>query len=117
MAILDQIVKYKRGELAVLMRKKPLEQLQKETAKLPKKRPMFFNALKRPKKIAFIAEIKKRSPSKGILRKDFKPVAIARAYQKSGANALSILTDENFFGGSLNIFKKVRAATKLPLLR
>ena len=117
MAILDEIVKYKRGELEARMRKRPLERLRKETAKLRERKPIFIKMLRRSKKMAVIAEIKKRSPSKGILRKDFKPIAIARAYEKSGADALSILTDENFFGGSAAIFTKIRAATKLPLLR
>ena len=117
MAILDEIIKYKQGELEAQMRKRPLERLQKETAKLRGRKPIFIKRLKQSKKIAVIAEIKKRSPSKGILRKDFKPVSIARAYEKSGASALSILTDENFFGGSAAIFKKIREVTKLPLLR
>ena len=80
MAILDEIVKYKRGELEAQMRKRPLERLRKETAKLRERKPIFIKMLKQSKKMAVIAEIKKRSPSKGILRKDFKPIAIARAY-------------------------------------
>ena len=117
MSILGQIVKYKQRELESSMRKKPMEKLQKEATRLPKTRSRFYQALKKSKKIAVIAEIKKRSPSKGILRKDFKPVEIARAYEAAGASALSILTDENFFGGSISIFKKIRAITQLPLLR
>ena len=117
MAILDEIVKYKRSELEAQMRKRPLGRLQKETAKLRKRKPIFIKMLKRSKRMAVIAEIKKRSPSSGILRKDFKPFIIPPAYQKAGASALSILTDENFFGGSAEIFEKIRAATKLPLLR
>ncbi len=117
MSILGEIVKYKQRELEVSIQKKPLERLQNEVSRLPKKKNLFFKAIKKPKKIAIIAEIKKRSPSRGILRKDFKPVEIARAYEAAGASALSILTDENFFGGSLSIFKKIRAATHLPLLR
>lgn len=117
MSILDEIVEYKRRELEAQMRKRPLERLQKETARLRDRKPIFIKTIKRLKKMGVIAEIKKRSPSKGILRKDFKPIAIVRAYEKCGATALSILTDENFFGGSNAIFKKIRATTKLPLLR
>ncbi len=64
-----------------------------------------------------IAEIKQKSPSKGILRENFDPVRIAKSYRKGGARALSVLTDRKFFGGSVEILKKVRRATPLPLLR
>lgn len=117
MGILDQIVKYKQRELESAMRKKTLAQVQKESLKTPKGTHRFFKVLKKSKKIAVIAEIKRRSPSKGILRKIFKPVDIARAYENAGASALSVLTDENFFGGSILIFKKIRAITGLPMLR
>ncbi len=117
MGILDQIVKNKRKELLGLKEKKSFDRLRKEVERLPKKKHVFFRALKNAKDIAVIAEIKKRSPSKGSLCGDFKPVAFAKAYERAGASALSVLTDKNFFGGSIEIFKKIRAKTKLPLLR
>ncbi len=114
--ILDRIVEYKRKEVALLKRKKPLKALQ---AELGRKRGShsFFKALSKARNVAVIAEIKRRSPSKGILRKNFRPVELAREFKTSGASALSVLTDSKFFGGSLDILKKVRAATSLPILR
>lgn len=115
--ILDTIVRHKKKEVAASMKRASLESLQAKISALPKKRPQFLAWLKKDRDIAVIAEIKRRSPSKGLLRKGFDPVQIAREYQKAGASALSVLTDSAFFGGSLDILKKVRKATKLPILR
>ncbi len=77
----------------------------------------FYRALKQGRGVAVIAEIKRKSPSKGVLRKNFNPVLLARQFEKGGASALSVLTDEKYFGGSIGILKKVRQATGLPILR
>jgi indole-3-glycerol phosphate synthase len=79
----------------------------------------FMAALRQPRcgDIALIAEVKKASPSAGLICKDFDPVRIAREYEAAGASCLSVLTDEKFFQGSLDYLRQIRAAVKLPLLR
>ena len=114
--ILDEIVNHKRKEIEILKKKRKSEGFQKP---LRDKRGkfLFYEALSSAADIAVIAEIKRRSPSRGVLRKDFNPVVLARDLEAGGAAALSVLTDKKFFGGSLEILKKVRGATRLPILR
>ena len=115
--ILEQILRDKKKEVARLKSRKPLAALKLESARMPKRKNRFLSALKKKRGIAVIAEIKRRSPSKGLLRRDFNAVKIARQYQKAGAAALSVLTDKKYFGGSADILKKVRRAVPLPILR
>lgn len=120
--ILDQIVATKRQEVAQRSALRSIEQLKDEIAPLPRPRN-FFQAVTRKaqgkgaRPLNLIAEIKKASPSAGLIRADFDPVAIARIYQSAGANALSVLTDEKYFQGQLSYLKAVREAVSLPILR
>lgn len=119
MNILDTIVAQKQIEVARLPQRavSPADLRNTETA-VGGRRP-FFNALRTPRRgsLALIAEVKRASPSVGLIRPDFDPVTIASTYERAGASCLSILTDEKFFQGSLAYLKAVRATVGLPLLR
>lgn len=116
MTILDQIVASKRRELAAAREKVPECELERRLADAPRVRP-FRAALVSAPGMAVIAEVKKASPSAGVLRDEFDPVAIARAYADHGATCLSVLTDEPFFQGHLDHLRAIRGAIDRPLLR
>lgn len=114
--ILEEIVWHKETEVDQMRDRLPLPELQRQLASAPPVRN-FVEALRQSKtRPALIAEVKKASPSKGVLREDFDPVAIAQAYEQGGATCLSILTDQRFFQGSFDNLKQVRQAVNLPLL-
>jgi indole-3-glycerol phosphate synthase len=113
--ILDTIVQHKWGEIAAARAAVPEAELERRAAALPPARD-FTAALLRPG-MRVIAEVKKASPSAGVIRPDFDPVAIPWAYQQGGADALSVLTDERFFQGKLSYLMAARLATRLPVLR
>ncbi|MBN1866915.1 indole-3-glycerol phosphate synthase TrpC [Candidatus Sumerlaeota bacterium] len=114
--ILRRIVDAKRREVEDIYRATTLDAMRRLAAAAPEPRD-FLGAVARPGCISLIAEVKKASPSKGVIREDFDPVAIARAYESAGANAISVLTDALFFQGSLDAFRSVRSAVSLPMLR
>lgn len=116
--ILDRIVADKRAELERTIRQTPLEELRRRAARMEQPRD-FVAAVTRPTSpgIHLIAEIKRRSPSAGVIRADFDPAAIARVYHAAGASAISVLTDERYFDGRLEYVRQVRAAVPLPILR
>ena len=118
MSILDQILDTKRREVALAKSQTPVQELKARIAGMPRPRN-FFQAITKPGKkgVKLIAEVKKASPSAGVIRADFDPVAIARAYADAGADALSVLTDGPYFQGKLDDLRAVRAAVNLPVLR
>ncbi|HEY2900315.1 MAG TPA: indole-3-glycerol phosphate synthase TrpC [Polyangia bacterium] len=115
--ILDEILGRTRADLAVRQRQRPLDALVSAARAQPAARS-FGAALRRPGQITCIAEFKRRSPSAGAIRDGAEPGPIAATYAAAGAAAMSVLTDEPFFGGSLEDLRAARAATPaLPILR
>ncbi len=114
--ILDKIVAKKRTEIVDAQAITSLEAMQQAAATAPPARD-FLGSLQASEGIALIAEIKKASPSKGLIREDFDPPSIARTYTQHGARCISVLTDETFFQGSLDYLKQVRGVVDTPLLR
>lgn len=113
--ILDQIVAAKRLEIASLKKTMPLARLQEAVMDLPQTRDFRQAISHRP--CAIIAEVKRSSPSKGRIREQFDPVQIARIYQEHGAQAVSVLTDEQFFEGKGAYLAAIKKTIALPLLR
>jgi indole-3-glycerol phosphate synthase len=119
MSILDEIIATKRGEVAERLTRVPVDELKERISELGRPRN-FFDAVtkKRARKpINLIAEVKKASPSAGVIRADFDPVKIAQEYEAAGADALSVLTDEKYFQGKLEYIHAIRDVVKLPVLR
>lgn len=116
MNILEKIAALKKEEVAKLQRERGLESLKASAMSAPPPRSIR-NALHREGHLSLIAEIKKASPSKGLIRPDFDPVEIALSYERVGAHAISVLTDIHFFQGSLDYLRAVRETVELPLLR
>ena len=114
--VLDKIVAAKRTEIAQTQQLRPAEELRAALADAPPVRD-FFAALSGGGAIKLIAEVKKASPSKGVIREDFLPVEIARIYQQHGAACISVLTDFPFFQGRLEYLTEIRRHVGLPLLR
>jgi len=114
--ILDDIITYKKEELAETKRSVPFVEVKSKTADAGPTRG-FEKALGDGAGIRLIAEVKKASPSKGVIREDFNPVDIARAYAQAGASCLSVLTEKKYFQGNLEYLSEIRKAVELPLLR
>ena len=124
MNILDKIVEEKKREVAKLPARLIAAGDLRDALLEHGERRDFLAALRQPSRpkphaprLALIAEVKKASPSAGVICQDFDPVRIAKEYEAAGASCLSVLTDEKFFQGSLDHLRQIRAAVKLPLLR
>jgi indole-3-glycerol phosphate synthase len=117
--VLKKIVEYKQDELAAVKSRVGIAELMAKSADCPPVRG-FLQALQKTDaagQTAVIAEVKKGSPSKGLIRADFDPLDIARTYQANGASCLSVLTDEHFFLGHLDYLAGIRKEVDIPLLR
>jgi indole-3-glycerol phosphate synthase len=116
--ILDQIIADKRIEVERCKEQQPVELL-KEKVQGMKKCRNFYSAVTKqnPRGLNVIAEVKKASPSAGLIRPDFDPVQIAQTYEKCGADAISVLTDEKYFQGKLEYLTDVKEAVSIPVLR
>jgi len=117
--ILNQIIENKRQEVKRAKEKKPLEALKEEAerSRSGSKQGYFKSEISKPHKIHLIAEIKKASPSAGIIREDFRAEEIASLYETNGASAISVVTDEHFFMGSLSYIPLVKRRVSIPVLR
>lgn len=114
--VLSTIIERTKYRIQIRKNKLPLEAIQEKIPTLPPIRD-FSAVLQDKQNINLICEIKKASPSKGLILKDYDPVKIARIYEEAGAKAISVLTESDFFLGSLNDLKDVKNATSIPILR
>lgn len=114
--ILEKIVWHKGQEVAQMQASLPLAKLTSQIQEVPPAKNFLLALQESPNHPSLIAEVKKASPSKGIIRADFDPVSIARAYERAGATCLSVLTDRHFFQGSFDNLRLVRCSVSLPLL-
>lgn len=114
--ILDKIVATKRDEIVAAKSQLPESELRARIGDAPPVRD-FFAAISASSMVSLIAEVKKASPSKGVIRADFDPLNIAKTYEAHGASCISVLTDESYFQGCLQYLTAIRKQTAIPLLR
>jgi indole-3-glycerol phosphate synthase len=115
MSVLNSIIAHKKKEVETLKKDRSLDETVLNFNLYPKR--SFSEAITHSKEISIIAEIKKASPSLGIICSDFEPVRIAKIYEENGASAISVITDKTFFQGNIKFLPKVKTAVKLAVLR
>ncbi|MFH1640766.1 MAG: indole-3-glycerol phosphate synthase TrpC [Candidatus Omnitrophota bacterium] len=113
---LKEIVQKKKEKILLAKQSLSEEELKAKVQGLPATRP-FIEAISKPRQISLIAEIKKASPSRGLIRQDFDPKQIAVSYKDCGVQAISVLTEEDFFQGNISYINEVKQAVDLPILR
>lgn len=113
---LKEIVLKKKEKILLAKQKLSEEDLKVQIQGLPPARS-FIEAINKPRSISLIAEIKRQSPSRGIIRQDFNLQEIAKIYQDCGAQAISVLTEEDYFGGDVSYIKEIKSLIELPILR
>ncbi len=114
--VLKEIIAKKKEKILLAKQQISEEDLKAKVQGLPPTRH-FIEAISKPKQISLIAEIKKQSPSQGIIRQDFSLQEIARIYQESGVQAISVLTEEDYFGGNISYINEVKNIVSCPILR
>ncbi len=114
--IIDDIIEYKKSELKNSIEIKPLREIEEEIKKVSPPKD-FYDLMSKNRGLKIIPEVKKSSPSKGMLCRNFDPVKIAKSYDDNGAFAISVLTDKKFFDGDLKYLYNIRKEINLPLLR
>lgn len=114
--VLKEIVFKKKEKILLAKQSLPEEDLKSKLENLPPPRP-FIEAINKPRQISLIAEIKRQSPSRGIMRQEFNLREIARIYQDCGVQAISVLTEEDYFGGNLSYINEVKNTATVPVLR
>lgn len=116
--ILDEILAKRAERLIEARRRRPAAELEAALGRCRRRaRVRFSEALRDAARINVIAEVKRASPSRGVIRADFRPLELAESYERAGAAAISVLTEEDFFGGSLEHLRQIRDRVSLPLLR
>lgn len=114
--ILRQIMEHKRSEIAAAKRRTPQSDLDRQLSQAPPIRD-FAASLRNHHPMGLIAEVKRASPSAGLIRADFSPTEIARIYENSGAACISVLTDEKYFQGHLDYLRQIRQVVNIPVMR
>ena len=116
--ILEKIIADKKTEVERQRSVISIEQLKEQISLLPKCRNFYKAVTKRNRRgLNVIAEVKKASPSAGVIREDFEPIKIAKIYEKCGADAISVLTDEKYFQGKLEYIRQIKEVVDMPILR